>query len=66
MDRAEKLRKKIASSMVTVSMGIAAVPDDGTDLGTVVDVADSRLYTAKQGGRNRVVGPGGGADGHGG
>ena len=64
VDCAEKLRKKIASSMVTVSIGIAAMPDDGTDLGTVVDVADSRLYMAKQGGRNRVVGPGGGADGH--
>ncbi len=57
--RAEKLRKRIASSMVTVSIGIATVPADGSDLGTVVDVADGRLYMAKQGGRNRVVGPDG-------
>jgi len=58
-DHAEHLRETIAASTVTVSIGVAGVPDDGTDLRTVIDRADYRLYEAKAGGRNRTVGPAG-------
>jgi diguanylate cyclase (GGDEF)-like protein len=39
---------------VTISVGVAVFPDDGEDLGTLVDAADSALYAAKRGGRNAV------------
>lgn len=39
---------------VTVSIGIAQVPLDGSDLDAVLARADERLYLAKQAGRNRV------------
>jgi diguanylate cyclase (GGDEF)-like protein len=42
---------------VTVSIGVAIYPDDGEDPTTVLQCADQRLYTAKQQGRDRVVGP---------
>lgn len=41
---------------VTVSIGVAVWPDDGADLSEALTLADERLYRAKQGGRNRVVG----------
>ncbi|HYG57351.1 MAG TPA: diguanylate cyclase [Symbiobacteriaceae bacterium] len=40
---------------VTVSVGVAAYPVDGTCLGELQRAADRRLYMAKQGGRNRVI-----------
>jgi len=43
---------------VTMSGGLAMYPSDGTDWDTLFSAADLRLYEAKQGGRNRVVGPG--------
>ena len=55
--KAEQIRKVIEPSSVTVSIGVASLPTDGSDLRTVVDRADQRLYEAKRGGRNRVVGP---------
>jgi diguanylate cyclase len=40
----------------TVSIGVAVTPADcPADLETLMRVADQRLYTAKEGGRNRVV-----------
>ncbi|NTW67557.1 MAG: diguanylate cyclase [Nitrospirae bacterium] len=39
---------------VTVSMGIAAFPEDGSDSSTLLHHADEALYQAKNGGRNRV------------
>ena len=39
---------------VTVSMGIAAFPEDGSDSSTLLHRADEALYQAKNGGRNRV------------
>jgi diguanylate cyclase (GGDEF)-like protein len=39
---------------VTVSMGIAAFPEDGSDSSTLLHRADEALYEAKNGGRNRV------------
>jgi diguanylate cyclase (GGDEF)-like protein len=39
---------------VTVSGGIATYPVDGRTLEALVEVADQRLYAAKQAGRNRI------------
>jgi diguanylate cyclase (GGDEF)-like protein len=39
---------------VTISIGIAAFPDDGSDPIQLVELADSALYRAKRGGRNRI------------
>jgi len=40
---------------VTVSIGIAAFPEDGTERDTLINAADASLYAAKKSGRNRVV-----------
>lgn len=40
--------------MVTVSIGVASFPDDGSDSLSLVYKADSALYRAKEEGRNRV------------
>jgi len=55
--KTEDLRKSVEPSSVTVSIGVAEIPSDGTDMRTVIDCADQRLYQAKRGGRNQVVGP---------
>jgi len=48
---------------VTVSGGLAVVPDDGASPGPLLRTADARLYEAKERGRNRLVGPRSGAGG---
>ena len=40
---------------VTVSIGVAAYPEDGDALEALLRRADKRLFRAKQSGRNRVV-----------
>jgi diguanylate cyclase (GGDEF)-like protein len=59
---AERLRKAVEAMDleyegnpidVTVSIGIALVPQDGDNLEDVLSAADERLKTAKEGGRNR-------------
>ena len=40
---------------VTLSLGVAAYPEDGHNGNELVDAADRRMYTAKQGGGNAVV-----------
>jgi diguanylate cyclase (GGDEF)-like protein len=40
---------------VTVSIGLAEFPTDGTSPETLISAADKALYRAKEGGRNRVV-----------
>lgn len=39
---------------VTISVGVAAYPDDATDPIKLIELADSALYRAKRGGRNLV------------
>ena len=40
---------------VTVSIGVAAVPDHGCELENVIQAADTALYQAKANGRNQVI-----------
>jgi diguanylate cyclase (GGDEF)-like protein len=40
---------------VTISGGVAAYPDEATSSEALHDIADARLYRAKEAGRNRVV-----------
>jgi diguanylate cyclase (GGDEF)-like protein len=39
---------------MTISIGVAAFPDDATDPIQLVELADSALYRAKRSGRNRI------------
>lgn len=60
---AEQLRRAFAelgedsaerSGWVTVSIGVATVPEDGSSKAEVLASADAALYAAKRNGRNRV------------
>ncbi|EHS52671.1 diguanylate cyclase [Rhizobium sp. PDO1-076] len=60
---AGRLRERVAADIrnpdgepVTISLGVASAPIDGTSLHAVLSVADVRLYRAKSDGRNRVIG----------
>ncbi len=64
---ADKIRTLIADSAfvsdgtrisVTVSIGVAACPPDGTDESDLLAAADAALYRAKATGRNRTVAAG--------
>ncbi len=63
---AEKLKQRVADqsfpsargrppSRLTVSIGVAAFPEDATDPEALIRSADAALYRAKGGGRNCVV-----------
>jgi diguanylate cyclase (GGDEF)-like protein len=39
----------------TISAGVAAFPEDGTDIRTVIVKADEAMYTSKKEGKNRVT-----------
>lgn len=41
-------------SNVTISLGVATYPHDGTSPSEIIDTADKRLYNAKNNGRNQV------------
>jgi diguanylate cyclase (GGDEF)-like protein len=45
---------------VTVSIGVATFPEDGTTGEAVLTAADQAMYVAKRQGRNRVIGARGG------
>jgi diguanylate cyclase (GGDEF)-like protein len=57
---AERVRQRLTATQlpavgtVTVSMGVASFPEDGTSEEQLIRVADQRLYAAKEAGRNRV------------
>ena len=53
----EELELKDAGEMVpvTISLGIAAFPQDAASLEKLVSLADQALYQAKEAGRNRTV-----------
>lgn len=61
---AERLRRRVEDETVTVagaavrftaSLGVAQYGPDGDEYESLIDTADSRMYRAKQLGRNRVV-----------
>lgn len=61
---AERIRASVEAmpapaggAQVTISIGAAMYPDDGTAADALFRAADDRLYAAKEGGRNRVGGP---------
>ena len=63
--RAERIRSKVreltvlhqgqAVGIVTMSIGVAALPDHGVTPGALLESADAALYRAKREGRDRVV-----------
>jgi len=63
--RAERIRSKMREltvlhqgqslGMVTVSVGVAALPQHGTSPKALIEAADAALYRAKREGRDRVV-----------
>jgi diguanylate cyclase (GGDEF)-like protein len=62
---AEKRLKRITARIrsqpleglpLTVSVGVASCPHDADVGNSLLRVADHRLYAAKRGGRNRIVG----------
>jgi diguanylate cyclase (GGDEF)-like protein len=40
---------------VTVTAGLSLMPEHGTDMGELIELADRAMYRAKESGRNRVV-----------
>jgi len=71
LSRLEQLRETVAklpiavdtagrTTQVTISIGAAVWPQEGVNLKEALKIADMRLYRAKEGGRNRVVGSAGG------
>jgi diguanylate cyclase (GGDEF)-like protein len=64
--RLESLRREVAglsvqagraAFTVTISVGVASFPADGTGTAEVLAAADARTFEAKHLGKNRVVGP---------
>ena len=63
--RADRIRTKLRElmvlhqgrslGMVTVSVGVSALPDHGTSRSALLEAADAALYRAKREGRDRVV-----------
>jgi diguanylate cyclase (GGDEF)-like protein len=45
---------EIKTQHITISVGVAAFPDDARDAIELIELADSALYRAKRSGRNRI------------
>jgi diguanylate cyclase (GGDEF)-like protein len=45
----------VPAPVMTVSLGVACLPDNGTTVASLMQSADTALYRAKESGRNRVV-----------
>lgn len=54
-DRAFTLNRGQSVESITVSIGVAAYPDNASGVQTLIHAADAALYKAKNTGRNRVV-----------
>ncbi len=50
-----QLQKKEPITGITVSIGVATFPEDGNTAEDILRAADARLYSAKEGGRNRIA-----------
>ena len=68
LERAERLRRRMEETAIqiprraepgriTISIGVSAYKIDGDSPEALLDAADTRLFKAKDAGRNRVVGP---------
>ena len=65
LERAEAMRREIAQlrlshagqalGPITISVGVALLPDHGASADTLIDAADRALYRSKRAGRNRVT-----------
>jgi diguanylate cyclase (GGDEF)-like protein len=66
MGVAQRVRKEIARQVgeapVTISAGIATMPDNASDAERLMAAADGALYDAKRTGRDRVAGSGRGLE----
>jgi diguanylate cyclase (GGDEF)-like protein len=61
---AERIRERIASTplhigsqriSISVSMGVATYPDNGTDFDRVFEASDTAMYSSKTSGKNKVT-----------
>ena len=63
----QRIRQKVADFVfpfeekqpngnLTISVGVAAAPDDAIEKQSLLEIADERLYKAKNNGRNQVIG----------
>jgi len=53
-DQFEGEKESQPNKKITVSIGVASFPSDGSDRDGLIESDDSALYRAKQSGRNRV------------
>jgi diguanylate cyclase (GGDEF)-like protein len=69
LELGERLRRRVEEAVFqkcdcmpdgkfTISVGVAAFPEDASEKAALIEKADQALYLAKTGGRNRVVGYG--------
>ena len=63
LEMAERIRKAVEISRfdvrsgdttITISVGVASYPEDGSNLDVILEKADKAMYRAKEKGRNRV------------
>ncbi len=48
-------RESQPSGSVTLSIGVCTFPEDGSDIETLISLADQAMYKAKEKGRNQVI-----------